>query len=143
MSEREALKSFLADVIRWAARVWSLASIGLVLLIFIGEALSPSTSEVFTPGELVGLLFFPIGTCLGMVLAWRREALGGAVTIASMAAFYTWMYLGRGSLPRGPYFLLLAAPGILFSLAALLSRTMSEPINTPGGESQPPDSLHG
>jgi hypothetical protein len=143
MSEREALKSFLADVIRWAARVWSLASIGLVLLIFIGEALSPSTSEVFTPGELVGLLFFPTGTCLGMVLAWRREALGGAVTIASMAAFYTWMYLDRAGLPRGPYFLLLAAPGILFSLAALLSRTTSEPFNTPGGESQPPDSAHG
>jgi hypothetical protein len=143
MSEREALKSFLADVIRWAARVWSLASIGLVLLIFIGEALSPSTSEVFRPGELVGLLFFPMGNCLGMVLAWRREALGGAVTIASMVAFYTWMYLDRGSLPRGPYFLLLAAPGILFSLAALLSRTTSEPINTPGGESQPPDSPHG
>jgi hypothetical protein len=141
MSEGKALTHFLADVVRWTAKVWSLATIGLVLLIFVGEAVSPSTSAGFTPSELVGLVFFPIGTCLGMVLAWRREALGGAVTIASMVAFYTWMYLDRASFPRGPYFLVVAAPGFLFSLAALLSRSVAGRSSTPAGESQPPDPL--
>jgi len=143
MSEGKALTRFLTDIIRWAAKVWSMASVGLVLLIFVGEALSPSTSDPFTPSELVGLLFFPLGTCLGMVLAWRREALGGAVTVASMVAFYGWMYLDRGDFPRGPYFLLVAAPGILFSLAALLSRSAPQQSGAPVGESQPPGPSQG
>ncbi len=138
MSERKALTHFLTDVIRWAAKVWSLGSVGLVLLIFVGEALSPSTSDPFTSSELIGLLFFPIGTCLGMVLAWRREALGGTMTVASIVAFYGWMYLDRGDFPRGPYFLLIAAPGILFSLAALLSRSAPQQSDAPVNESQPP-----
>jgi glucose-6-phosphate-specific signal transduction histidine kinase len=140
MGERKALSSFLADVISWAAKVWSLGTIGLVLLIFVGEAVSPSTAAAFTPSELLGLLFFPIGMCLGLLLAWRREALGGAITVASVVAFYVWNYLDRGTFPRGPYFLLLAAPGVLFSLAALLSRSTPEQFRSLGGEPQPPDS---
>jgi hypothetical protein len=143
MSERKALTRFVADVTRWTAKVWSLATIALVLLIFVGELVSPTTSEGFAPSELVSLLFFPIGTCLGMVLAWRREALGGALTIGSMLAFYAWMYLDRGFFPRGPYFLLIAAPGLLFSLAAALSRSAPERPSPSAGESQPPDLQQG
>jgi len=141
MSERKALARFLTGVIRWSAKAWSLASIGLVLLIFVGEALSPSTSDPITPSELVGFLFFPIGTCLGMALAWRRESLGGGLTLASMVAFYVWMYLDRGTFPRGPYFLLIAAPGILFGLAAMLSRFVLQQSDAAARESQPPDQL--
>ena len=130
MSERKALARFLAGVIRWSAKVWSLASIGFVLLIFVGEALSLSTSDPMKPSELVGFLFFPIGTCLGMALAWRHEGLGGGLTIASIVAFYVWMEIDRGAFPRGPYFLLIAAPGMLFSLAALLSRFALQQSNS-------------
>jgi FtsH-binding integral membrane protein len=141
MSERKTRTALLADVIRWTAKVWSLATIGLVLLIFVGEAVSPSTPAAFTPSELVGLLFFPIGVCLGMILAWRREALGGGVTVASVVAFYVWMYLDRASFPHGPYFVLIAAPGILFILAALLSRSAAGQSHTKVGKSQPSDPL--
>jgi len=134
MSEGNKLTPFVADILRWTAKVWSLAALGLLLVIFVGELISPTTAEGFTQSELVGLLFFPIGTCLGMVLAWRRELLGGAVTLASMVAFYIWMYLDRAFFPRGPYFLLIAAPGVLFSLAGLLSPSARAQPDSPAGQ---------
>jgi hypothetical protein len=57
---------------------------------------------------------------LGFVIAWRRERLGGLVTVCSLAAFYIWMTARDGHLPPGPYFLLFAAPGFLFLASSLL-----------------------
>lgn len=109
-------------VIRWMARVWSIASVGSVLLMFIGSGLA----EGFSPAQLtfrdwVGLFFFPFGVCLGMIVAWRREGLGGGITVGSLLAFYAALRIMDGRFPRGPYFAILAAPGILFLVCWLLS----------------------
>jgi hypothetical protein len=104
--------------IRWLARLWSVASLGLLLLFFIGEGFNPT---LITPAEWVGLFFFPFGIAVGMIVAWRREGLGGAITVGSLLAFYAWQ-LASGDLPRGPYFALFAAPGFLFLLSASLAR---------------------
>jgi len=74
--------------IRWIARVWSIASVGFVLLMFVGSGLA----EGFNPAQFafrdwVGL-FFPLGVCLGMIVAWRREGLGGGITVGSLLALY-------------------------------------------------------
>jgi hypothetical protein len=59
-------------VIRWIARIWSIASIGFVLLMFVGSAIAEGFDPAqFTPRDLIGLFFFPFGVCLGMILAWR------------------------------------------------------------------------
>jgi hypothetical protein len=109
--------------IRWIARTWSLASVGFVLLMFVGSALA----EGFNPAQFafhdcVGLFFFPFGVCLGMILAWRREGLGGGITVGSLLAFYAVLRIMGGRFPGGPYFALVAAPGILFLVCWLLSR---------------------
>jgi hypothetical protein len=109
--------------IRRIAQVWSIVAIGFVLLILVGEDFYPSTPARPTPAEWVGLFFFPFGVCVGMILAWRRELLGGGITIASLLAFYAWHYVVRGQLPGGPYFALVAAPGLLFLMLGLLSRS--------------------
>jgi hypothetical protein len=74
-----------------------------------------------TVSEAVALGFFPVGVALGFVIAWRREALGGAITVASITCFYLCLLAVRGRLPGGPYFILLAAPGFLFLANAVLN----------------------
>src|SRR5687767_4376575 len=72
-------------VIEFLARLGSIASIALLVLIFWGEAFNPAQ---ITRTEWVGLLFFPIGITIGMVVAWWKEGLGSTITIGSLAAFY-------------------------------------------------------
>jgi hypothetical protein len=45
--------------IRWVARVWSIASVGLVLLIVVGELVYPH-APLPTFRDLVGMFFFSI-----------------------------------------------------------------------------------
>jgi hypothetical protein len=104
---------------RWTARLLSLLSIGVLLLFFIGEGFNPLH---LAPRELLLSVFFPIGVLLGMGLAWRWEALGGALTLFSFAAFYGVHWLGSGHVPRGVFLALFASPGLLFLLAALAGR---------------------
>jgi hypothetical protein len=121
MNESTVTPAIVAGFIRWIAKVWSIASVGLILLIFIGEALQP-TAPLPTSQEWVGLLLFPFGVCLGIIVAWRREGLGGGITVGSLLAFYAWLRVVSGRFPGGPYFALIAAPGILFLVSWLLSR---------------------
>jgi len=103
--------------LEWLARIASLASIALLGALFIGEALHPSQVGA---KEWVGLVFFPGGVMLGMVLAWWKEGLGAAVTVGSLVAFYLiYGYLLRNHL-GGWAFVTFAAPGFLFLLHWLL-----------------------
>ena len=102
--------------IRWVARVWSIATIVLVLLFLIGEPFNPKGTE------WLGLLLFPLGVCAGMVVAWRREGLGGAITVASFVAFYAVHFATAGRFPGGWAFLAFSAPGFVFLLSWLVGR---------------------
>jgi hypothetical protein len=48
--------------------------------------------------------------------------LGGAITVASLAAFYLVDWLMSSSFPRGFAFVVLAVPGFLFLLCWLWTR---------------------
>lgn len=99
----------LTLVIRWTARVWAVAAIGVVLLLSVAEGLYPAR-----PAEWIGLALYPGGVCVGMILAWWREGLGGGITVGSLVAFYAVYAATAGTLPRGPWWLVLAVPGFLF-----------------------------
>ena len=108
--------------VRLLARVTSIISIGLLLLFIIGE--SPGPRPV-TSREWIGLLFFPFGVVVGMVVAWKREALGSLLSIASLACFYLaygWMLSGR--LPQGWGFAAFTSPALFFLATWLMERTM-------------------
>ena len=68
------MKSSMTDgsvslrALRWSARVWSILAVGLVLLFASGEGMNLAH---FTAHELVLFVFFPLGVCLGMAVAWR------------------------------------------------------------------------
>ena len=105
-------------VVELLARVGSIASITLLLMLFAGEGLHPS--EV-APRQWVGLFFFPLGVMIGMVLAWWKEGVGAAITLGSLVAFYlVYGYLMRYHI-AGWAFIIFASPGFLFLMHWLLS----------------------
>lgn len=86
----------VTKVIHWAARICSIAVIGLELLLIVGEGINPSKAI-----EWLGLLFFPLGITVGMILAWWREVLGGSITVGSFFAFYVIHYSSTDTFPKG------------------------------------------
>ncbi len=102
--------------LKLAARLSSLASIGLLLAFIFGEFGSP------TPAEMALLAFFPFGVMIGMVIGWWKDLIGGAVTVSALAAFYLLFTIQSSHIPPGPYFALFALPGGLFLVAGLLER---------------------
>jgi hypothetical protein len=109
-------------VLRWIARVWSIVSIIALLLPFIVEGfywLGATSSR-----EVIGHLCF-LAVLVGLIVAWRREGLGGGLVLAGTGVFYlTWWLSGKTV--RGPFLLILAAPGFLFVLHWLLDRAAGE-----------------
>ena len=100
-------------VIELLARVGSIASITLLILLFMGDAVRPS--EIST-NEWAGLVFFPIGVVIGMVIAWWKEGVGSVLTVASLIGFYmVYGYLLRNHI-GGWWFIVFASPGFLFLL---------------------------
>ena len=111
LSEKSTRKILLIAFVRWIARIWMLGSIGLILAFFIGEGFHPSHIKM---NEWIGLLFFPVGVCVGMIVAWWDEKVGGKLTVASLLIFYLINFVSTGHFPRGWTFLLFSVPGFLF-----------------------------
>ena len=105
-------------IIELLARAGSIASITLLILIFFGEPFHPSE---ISATEWAGLVFFPIGVVVGLIVAWWKEGVGSAVTVGSLASFYiVYGYLLRNHI-GGLWFIAFASPGFLFLVHWLLS----------------------
>lgn len=101
-------------VVRWLARIATLASLGLLALF--------ATSGGGWPSAFEGLLlaFFPVGVALGMVVGWWRETLGGVITLVSLVTFHALMFVRDGHIPATPWFAVFALPGIVFLVLGLI-----------------------
>lgn len=106
-------------VLRWTAKVWSIVTVLLVLGFIVGEGFNPSGIN-----EWIGVLLFPIGICVGMMLAWWKEGLGGIITTGCLLLFYLVHLATAGKFPKGWAYLVFAAPGFLFLLSWRLSRNL-------------------
>jgi len=113
-------------VIRWIARIASIILVGVFVLMFMGEGFDPAK---ITPREWVSLFFFPFGLVVGMILAWWKEGLGGAITLGSLLGFALFGDLSQGACLPG---LLCASPGFLFLLCWFLSKTAKMPAGEEG-----------
>ena len=85
---------------RWTARVTSAVVIATLLLFLIGERGAERSSRP-NRQEFIGLLFFPTGVVVGLMLAWWREGLGAAIALGSLAAFSADHMFLRGGIPGG------------------------------------------
>jgi len=93
------------------------------LIFFIGEGFHPARVAL---KEWVGLIFFPVGVVVGMIIAWWKEGVGAVVTLASLLAFYVvyGFLLGK---PLGGWFIVFAAPSFFFLLYWIMSRSRFAP----------------
>lgn len=112
--ETPARRPIALPILRWAARLASLASVWTLALFILGELGTP------TPIEWVALALFPFGVMGGMLFAWRRAMAGGLFALASLAAFYTLALITRGNIPGGPWFLIFSSPAVLFVIVGTL-----------------------
>ena len=108
-------------VVRWAARILCILSVGFILLFFFGEADFSQPLRI-SWREVIMILFFPLGVVGGNVLGWWREGLGAVVCIGSLLLFYLVDLVFTGTFPSGPFFALLALPGLLFGVCWFLAR---------------------
>lgn len=103
-------------VLRLLARAASLLSLGMLVLFAFSGGNWP------TPFEWLMLAFFPVGVAVGMVLAWHREVLGGAMTFVGLAGFYAISWSADASRPLGPWFVVFASPGLALLACGLVTR---------------------
>jgi len=103
--------------VRWTARILGALITGFLVVFAIGEAFGPRTGSSPTLRELLEL-FLLMGSCLGLLAAWRWERLGGGIAVAGMLAF---VILVRG-FPLLAIFAIVL-PGILFLLCSLAPHT--------------------
>ncbi len=107
--------------LRWTARIASIVCLAIIFLFFIGEGID---FALVRPAEYVGLAFFPLGVLIGLVLAWREELLGGALSVLSVFAFYViYGAIISGRLWQGWAFLPFLVPGFLFLIYGIQTRT--------------------
>jgi hypothetical protein len=123
MENQTGRRRVLISVVRWTARILTIVSIGLVLLFIVGEGFNPTKIK---PREWLGLLFFPVGISVGMILAWWKEGLGGSITVGSLCMFYMIDFATTNRFPNGWAWFAFAAPGFLFILCWYLMRRTSK-----------------
>jgi hypothetical protein len=100
--------------VRWTARTLSALLVGLVLVMFIGVTLDGGFHPLKLKGvEPIQMVFFWTA-CIGMVIAWRWQVLGGALSLGAMILFFAVEFAVNGGLPRGLVLYLMLLPGVLF-----------------------------
>ena len=113
---------------RRLARQWSLVIFSLGVLIFIGEVIEFESSGSATYPAYENLIPLTLVTgVIGLLIAFRWECLGAAITLISMAVnLGTYLYGGREAI--GVVVLILspiAIPAVLFLLCWNRSRGQS------------------
>jgi hypothetical protein len=96
----------------------------MILLFLIGNGLAEGLDPLLHMSFRETAMMAAFGAVwLGLVLGWRWELYGGLLSLCGLAAFYLLDYAFSGAFPRGPYFLILASPSLLFLYSGLRTRT--------------------
>jgi hypothetical protein len=105
-------------IVRWTARIVSLGLIVLFAVFAVGEGPPP-----ILPLSVHTLMFGLLAVSLvGLLVAWRYEALGAALALSGSVGFYVANFYASGfrSLPSGWVFPLLLATPLLYAFATIL-----------------------
>ena len=112
----------------WIARITGTLLLAFLLFMLIGhltgDANGPNGMTFASNTDLLGFLLFPIGSIIGLGLAYKWKILGGTIAIASMAA----LYVLRPDLLQS-YFVALALPAALYVLSGWLQLRSRKPAN--------------
>ena len=129
----------LLTALRWTARILALTALAFVLIFLIGEGPPNPLNTSIRENLLLASFALLIA---GLILGWFSEPWGAALVLADLIAFYLINRIASGHWPRGPWFFLLALPGLLYALTFLLARTTTpDPNDTPAtNQKSPPNS---
>jgi hypothetical protein len=75
----------IATIIRWIARIWGGLILAFVLFFLLAHVIGSITGDGEQGGgfaniqEVIAFICFPIGTIIGLALAYKWEGLGGLI----------------------------------------------------------------
>ncbi|MCK5103502.1 MAG: hypothetical protein KAQ79_02560 [Cyclobacteriaceae bacterium] len=116
----------IATIIRLIARIWG-SLILLFLLFFVGGHVfvalfgpeGSSDGGFNSTGEMLTFyFFFPVGTMIGLAIAWKWEGLGGLITVGAIIG----LFIMRPDLILHPFFIGMGIIGLLFIVYWVLTR---------------------
>jgi hypothetical protein len=116
----------LEAALRWTARVLTLLLIGVILAILVGEGFNPLNLKGIEVPQMA--LFWT--ACIGMVLAWRWQAMGALLSVGGLILFFAVECAVTGRLPKGLFFYLMLLPGILFLMSSVINRRMQARVGS-------------
>lgn len=101
----------------WTARIMGSLIVLFCVMMLIGYAVNPNEPlpEDF---EILLLMLFPIGMCVGYLLGWKWPLVGGVVSVACLVIFL--FALGEADMIGVISFL--GVPGVLFIVYGVLAR---------------------
>jgi peptidoglycan/LPS O-acetylase OafA/YrhL len=123
---------------RWAARVLGLLVVGVVVVFAVGEGFDPRELQ---PGDQLPMVAF-VTTLAGLLVAWKRELLGGLLVIGGMTAFGMVGVAAHGDWGwSGPVFWTILSLGFVFAVCGVVSHGSPEPAGgnrtaEPGGDGE-------
>ena len=106
-------KTKTLNIVRWVARI--LGTIAIVILLFgmfSDENSFNNTTEIFV------FVCFPVCTVLGLLIAYKWEAIGGIIAIVGMIG----LHILRNDLITNLEINAFAIPGLLYIIYAVWSR---------------------
>ena len=101
------MSAFVA-VLRWLARLSALVVAGGYFALVVGEIAASHSGGPATLRESAGIILIST-TCLGMLVAWRWELAGSALSLAALTAFTLLIKMRHHGV-----LVVLAVPGFLF-----------------------------
>lgn len=112
-------QKYIRKSILWMARIWGSLIIVFIMVFLIAHILEkePSGEGISGTKELITFIFFPILTVIGLVLAYKREGLGGLV--ASLALITA---MSLNSIIDLKFVFLIFPPGVLYLVYWYLNR---------------------
>ena len=114
----------IISIIRWITRIISISVVLLFLVFFIGEG-DFSQPINLTTGEIAMIICVPILLIAGIIIAWKREILGGIVIVGSVLLFNIISMIAETSFTFELDFGLFLFIGLLFIICGVANRRMA------------------
>ncbi|MGD2206122.1 MAG: hypothetical protein PVH17_05025 [Anaerolineae bacterium] len=119
-----------ATAMRWVARLLGLVAVGLFALFISASGASVLPALTWSSPQGVPLLLFLLAALVGVLIAWRRELVGGVMAVVGAVGILALVCLGSGfdMLLCALFFTLpLLIAGILYLGCCWKKRTTTSP----------------
>ena len=106
-------------MILWSAKFLGAAVIIFLLFMTVGELFrTDSKTGIMKNSDIIALIFFPISTIVGLLIAYKWKGIGGMITIGGMIS----LHIIRPDLASSALISAFAIPGLLYIIYAAWSK---------------------